>query len=91
MSSRLQEKVRVITGRGGTMSRASALAFAREGALVAGCDLSVDVAQATVELVRGGVGEMVSKHRCHLTDPADCQALVDLLRPDEGLVAAHGG
>jgi hypothetical protein len=35
------------------MSGASALAFAREGALAVGCDLSVDAAQATVELLRG--------------------------------------
>ena len=43
------------------MGRASALVFAREGALVVGCDLSVGAAQATVELVRGAGGEMVSK------------------------------
>jgi NAD(P)-dependent dehydrogenase (short-subunit alcohol dehydrogenase family) len=78
MSSRLQEKVRVITGTGGSMGRASALALACDGALVGGCDLSVDAAQATVELVRVGCGETVAKHPCHLTDAADCQALVDL-------------
>jgi NAD(P)-dependent dehydrogenase (short-subunit alcohol dehydrogenase family) len=60
------------------MGRASALVFAREGALVVGCDLSVGAAQATVELVRGAGGEMVSKQLRHLTEPADCQALVDL-------------
>jgi NAD(P)-dependent dehydrogenase (short-subunit alcohol dehydrogenase family) len=42
------------------MDRASAFVFAREGALVVGCDLSVGAAQATVELVRGAGGEMVS-------------------------------
>jgi NAD(P)-dependent dehydrogenase (short-subunit alcohol dehydrogenase family) len=78
MSSRLEEKVCVITGTGGSMGRASALAFAREGASVVGCDLSVDAAQATVELVRDAGGEMVSMHPSHLTDPADCQALVEL-------------
>lgn len=60
------------------MGRASALVFAREGALVVGCDLSVGAAQATVELVRGTGGEMVSKQLRHLTEPAACQALVDL-------------
>jgi NAD(P)-dependent dehydrogenase (short-subunit alcohol dehydrogenase family) len=60
------------------MGRASALAFAREGASVVGCDLSVDAAQATVELVRDAGGEMVSIHPSHLTDPAECQALVEL-------------
>ena len=78
MSSRLQGTVRVITGTGGGIDRVSALAFARQGALVVGCDLSVHVARATVELMRGGGGDMVSKHPCDLADPADCQALVDL-------------
>jgi hypothetical protein len=48
------------------MGRASALVFAREGALVVGCELSVGAAQATVELVRGAGGEMVSKQLRHL-------------------------
>ena len=78
MSSRLEGKVCVITGTGGSMGRASALAFAREGASVVGCDLSVDAAEATVERVRGAGGEMISRHPCHLSDPADCQALVEV-------------
>jgi NAD(P)-dependent dehydrogenase (short-subunit alcohol dehydrogenase family) len=77
-SARLEGKVCVITGTGGSMGRESALAFAREGASVVGCDLSVDAAEATVELVRGEGGEMVSMQPCHLSDPADCQALVEL-------------
>jgi hypothetical protein len=48
------------------MGRASALVFAREDALVVGCDLSVGATQATVELVRGTGGEMVSKQLRHL-------------------------
>src|SRR6202035_939674 len=78
MSPRLSGKVCVITGTGGSMGRASALAFARESASVVGCDLSVDAAQTTVEIVRGAGGEMVSMHPCHLTDPADCRALIEL-------------
>jgi hypothetical protein len=60
------------------MGRASALVFAREGAPVVGCHLGVGAAQATVELVRGAGGEMVSKQLRHLTEPGDYQALVDL-------------
>jgi NAD(P)-dependent dehydrogenase (short-subunit alcohol dehydrogenase family) len=78
MSFRVEGKVCVITGTGGSMGRASAVAFAREGALVVGCDVSVDGAQATLELVRGAGGDMVSMHPCHLTEPADCRALVEL-------------
>jgi NAD(P)-dependent dehydrogenase (short-subunit alcohol dehydrogenase family) len=78
VSRRLEGKVCVITGTGGSMGRATALTFAREGASVVGCDVSVESAKATVEAVRGSEGEMVSKQPCRLDDPADCQALIDL-------------
>jgi NAD(P)-dependent dehydrogenase (short-subunit alcohol dehydrogenase family) len=77
MSSRLSGKVCIITGTGGSIGREAARAFAREGALVVGCDLTVDAAQATVDMVRAAEGTMVSLQPCHLTKPADCQALVD--------------
>ena len=77
MSHRLANKVCVITGTGGSMGREAARAFAREGALVVGCDLQVDGAQATVDMVRGEGGQMLSLHPCRLTNPSDCQALVD--------------
>src|SRR5258708_37451130 len=77
MSRRLSGKVCVITGTGGSMGREAARTFAREGASVVGCDLTVDAAQATVDMVRAAGGTMVSLHPCHLTKPADCQALVD--------------
>ena len=78
MPGRLEGKVCVITGTGGSIGRATALTFAREGASVVGCDVSVESANATVEAVRGAGGEMVSKQPCRLDDPADCQALVEL-------------
>jgi NAD(P)-dependent dehydrogenase (short-subunit alcohol dehydrogenase family) len=78
MPSRLEGKVCVITGTGGSMGRATALAFAREGASVVGCDATVQAAQATVEMVRGSGAEMVSMHPCHLTEPIDCQRLIEL-------------
>jgi NAD(P)-dependent dehydrogenase (short-subunit alcohol dehydrogenase family) len=80
MTNRLSGKVCIITGTGGSIGRASALAFAREGALVVGCGLLVDDAEAiaTAEAVRAAGGRMVSLQPCDLTSPADCQALVDL-------------
>jgi NAD(P)-dependent dehydrogenase (short-subunit alcohol dehydrogenase family) len=78
MSGRLSEKVCVITGTGGSMGRATALAFAREGASIVGCDVAVGPAESTVEAVRGAGGQMVSMQPCHLTEPADCRALVEL-------------
>ena len=60
------------------MGRATALAFAREGASVVGCDVTVAPADATVEMVRAEGGQMVSMQPCVLTEPADCRALVEL-------------
>ena len=42
MAGRLAGKACVITGTGGSMGRAAALTFAREGASVVGCDVSVE-------------------------------------------------
>jgi NAD(P)-dependent dehydrogenase (short-subunit alcohol dehydrogenase family) len=78
MSGRLAGKVCVITGTGGSMGRATALTFAREGASIVGCDVTVEPAEATVEMVRGAGGQMVSMQPCHLAAPADCRALVEL-------------
>lgn len=75
---RLQGKVCVITGTGGSMGRATAQTFAREGASVVGCDVSVEPAETTVEAVRAAGGNIVSKQPCRLDDPADCKALVEL-------------
>jgi len=77
VSGRLADKIAVITGTGGSMGRATALAFAREGASIVGCDVSVDAAEATVEMVKAAGGQMVSMQPCRLSDPADCAALVD--------------
>ena len=77
MSPRLSGKVCVITGTGGSMGRAAAVAFAREGASVVGCDLNVEPAAATVQLVRREGGTMESLQPCRLGNAAECQALVD--------------
>src|ERR1700751_1268796 len=60
------------------MGRATALAFAREGAQVVGCDVAVEPAETTLSLVKAAGGKMVSLQPCRLTDPDDCAALVDL-------------
>src|SRR3984957_14622757 len=78
MSARLSDKVCVVTGTGGSMGRATALTFAREGALLVGCDVAVEAAQETVELVRAAGGERVSLQPCRLSDPAECAKLVEL-------------
>jgi NAD(P)-dependent dehydrogenase (short-subunit alcohol dehydrogenase family) len=77
MSPRLSGKVCVITGTGGSIGRQAALAFAREGASVVGCDLNGEAAEETVQMIRKAGGTMVSLHPCRLSNPADCKALVD--------------
>jgi NAD(P)-dependent dehydrogenase (short-subunit alcohol dehydrogenase family) len=59
------------------MGREAALAFAREGASVVGCDLNAEAAEASIQMVRKAGGTMVSLHPCRLGNPADCKALVD--------------
>jgi NAD(P)-dependent dehydrogenase (short-subunit alcohol dehydrogenase family) len=77
MSSRLSGKVCIITGTGGSMGRAAALAFSREGASVVGCDLNVESAEATVQTVRREGGTIESLQPCRLSNAAECRALVD--------------
>ncbi len=78
MSGRLEGKVCVVTGTGGSMGRATALTFAHEGASVVGCDVIVDPAVETVEMVHAAGGQMVSLQPCRLNDPTDCARLVEL-------------
>jgi NAD(P)-dependent dehydrogenase (short-subunit alcohol dehydrogenase family) len=78
MSGRLSDKVCIVTGSGGSMGRATALTFAREGGLVVGCDVATESAEETLETVRAAGGRMVSMQPCRLSDPADCAKLVEL-------------
>ena len=57
---RLDGKVALITGTGSGMGRAAALRFAREGAVVAGCDIDEAGAQATADAVAAAGGRMHS-------------------------------
>ena len=86
MAGRLAEKVCVVTGTGGSMGRATALAFAREGAIVVGCDLAVEPAEETIAMVEAVGGQMVSLQPCGLSDPADCDRLVELAISEFGRI-----
>jgi NAD(P)-dependent dehydrogenase (short-subunit alcohol dehydrogenase family) len=77
MPGRLEGKVCLITGTGGAMGSATALTFAREGALVVGCDVAVEPAEQTLEAVKAAGGQMVSLQPCILSDPAECKRFVD--------------
>ena len=86
MPGRLSGKVCVVTGTGGSMGRATAVTFAREGALLVGCDVAVEPAEETVEIVRAAGGEMVSLQPCLLGDPAECDRLVELAVSEFGRI-----
>jgi NAD(P)-dependent dehydrogenase (short-subunit alcohol dehydrogenase family) len=86
MAGRLAGKVCVITGTGGSMGRATALTFAREGASVVGCDVTVEPAAVTVGMVHAAGGSMVSLQPCHLGDPAECERLVELAVSEFGRI-----
>jgi NAD(P)-dependent dehydrogenase (short-subunit alcohol dehydrogenase family) len=86
MPGRLEGKVCVVTGTGGSMGRAAALTFAREGALLVGCDVAVEAAEETLAAVRAAGGEMVSLQPCHLSDPAECAGLVELAAEEFGRI-----
>ena len=86
MSGRLSNKVCIITGTGGSMGRAASLAFAREDASVVGCDVNVAAAEATVEVVRTQGGKMISLQPCRLTEPSECQRLVEFAVQEYGRI-----
>jgi NAD(P)-dependent dehydrogenase (short-subunit alcohol dehydrogenase family) len=68
------------------MGRATAVTFAREGAQLVGCDVAVEPAEQTVEIVRAGGGEMVSLQPCRLGDPAECAKLIELAVSEFGRI-----
>src|ERR1700680_1040152 len=86
MSSRLEGKVCIITGTGGSMGRAAALAFAREGASLVGCDVNVIAAETTAEMGPAQGGTTISLQPCPLTEPSECQALVDFAVREYGRI-----
>ena len=84
MTNRLTGKVALITGTGAGIGRGCALAFARAGATVFGCDIDAGRALATVASVREAGFEMESAHPVDLTQPADVQRCV------EQVIERHG-
>jgi meso-butanediol dehydrogenase / (S,S)-butanediol dehydrogenase / diacetyl reductase len=60
------------------MGRAAALEFAREGAIVVGCDLHVEAAEETATLVRNSGGEIVSLSPVDLSTQDGADAWVAL-------------
>ncbi len=83
MTGMLEGKSALITGGGGGIGRATALAFAREGARLAIADYSEQAAAETVALVNAAGGQAMSLSG-DVTDSAHVQAMV------AAVVAAYG-
>lgn len=79
----LDGKSTLITGGGGGIGRATALAFAREGARIAVADLDANAAQDTVAMVNAIGGQAMSLSG-EVTDNAAVQEMI------RGVVAAYG-
>jgi NAD(P)-dependent dehydrogenase (short-subunit alcohol dehydrogenase family) len=79
----LDGKSALITGGGGGIGRATALAFAREGARVAVADLMAEAARETVALVNATGGQAISLSG-DMSQDADVRAMI------KAVVGAHG-
>ena len=75
MPGLLEGKSALITGAGGGIGRATALAFAREGARVAVTDVAVEAAHETVARVNSAGGQAISLSG-DVTRDADVRAMV---------------
>lgn len=68
-------KVALVTGSGAGIGRASAMAFAREGAKVIVSDVAVEAGKETVTMIKASGGEATFV-RCDVSKAADVEALV---------------
>ena len=74
---RLAGKVVLLTGIGGGQGRAAALLFAREEALVVGCDVDADTAAETVALAKADGLDIASMAPVDLADPVAARRWVE--------------
>ena len=86
MTQRLEGKVSIITGTGGSMGRVAARMFAAQGAKVVGCDIDFKSAEKTLQLVCEEGGDMVSLHPLELSSPAQVKQLVEFAVESYGRV-----
>src|SRR5882672_9360297 len=83
MAGLLDGKSALITGGGGGIGRATALAFAREGARVAVADLIEEAARETVALVNAAGGQAISLSG-DVTQDADVRSMTEAVTSTYG-------
>src|SRR5215469_12537657 len=83
MPGLLEGKSALITGGGGGIGRATAAAFAREGARVAVADVAPEAARETVAQINAAGGQAISLSG-DVTRDTDVRAMI------EGTVGAYG-
>jgi len=76
MAGRLAGKIAFVTGIGAGIGKGCALTFAREGAVVVGCDIDATSAASTVAEARAEGLNLASVHRIDLTKPQDTERYV---------------
>ena len=76
MAGRLDGKVALVTGGGSGIGRASALAFAREGARVVVVDIDTEQGQATVDTIESA-GSQAMFVRADVSQRADVEAMIN--------------
>jgi NAD(P)-dependent dehydrogenase (short-subunit alcohol dehydrogenase family) len=81
--SKLNGKIAIVTGGGSGIGRASAVLFAREGAMVVVADVDEGRGTASAGEI-GGAGGRAEFRRVDVADPASVQALI------QGVVSRHG-
>lgn len=74
---RLAGKVVLLTGIGAGQGRAAALLFAREEALVVGCDVNADGAAETVAMAKADGLDITSMAPVDLADPVAARRWVE--------------